>query len=44
MRYELQLANPKDFYSEVHRPAHFLDFTSVEDAEPVGTEREDVFA
>jgi pre-mRNA-processing factor 8 len=44
MRYELQLANPKDFYSEVHRPAHFLDFTSVEDTEPVGTEREDVFA
>ena len=43
MHYELQLANPKEFYHELHRPAHFLDFTSLEDNEQTGTEREDMF-
>jgi pre-mRNA-processing factor 8 len=26
MRYTLVLDNPKDFYNEAHRTAHFLDF------------------
>lgn len=28
MRYTLMLDNPKDFYSELHRSVHFLDFTT----------------
>lgn len=43
-KYELQLANPKEFYHEVHRPAHFLNFSSLEDGDGVGADREDMFA
>ena len=32
MKYELQLANPKEFYHEVHRPLHFINFSGLEDA------------
>ena len=28
MRYSLTLENPKDFYHELHRSVHFLDFTT----------------
>lgn len=31
MKYDLQLSNPKEFYHEVHRPSHFLNFASLED-------------
>ena len=31
MQYDLQLANPKEFYHEIHRPSHFLQFSSMED-------------
>ncbi|KAJ8952187.1 hypothetical protein NQ318_022637 [Aromia moschata] len=44
MKYELQLANPKEFYHEVHRPAHFLNFSSLEDGDGAGADREDTFA
>ena len=44
MKYELQLANPKEFYHEVHRPAHFLNFASLEDGDGVGADREDMYA
>lgn len=44
MKYELQLANPKEFYHEIHRPAHFLNFSSLEDGDGVGADREDVYA
>ena len=44
MHYELQLSNPKDFYHEVHRPAHFLNFSAIEDIEPVTADREDMYA
>lgn len=44
MAYELQLATPKEFYHELHRPSHFLTFAAMEDYEPEGTDREDVFA
>ncbi len=42
MSYGLKLANPPPFYSEVHRPTHFLEFATLEDAEPEA-DREDVF-
>lgn len=42
MTYGLKLANPAPFYSEVHRPTHFLEFATLEDAEPEA-DREDVF-
>jgi len=32
--YGLKLANPKEFYSEVHRPTHFLEFSTLEDSAP----------
>lgn len=44
MHYELQLANPKEFYHEVHRPAHFLNFSAIEDIEPVTADVEDMYA
>ena len=43
MRYELQLANPKEFYHEVHRPSHFLNFSNIEESEQAA-DREDAFA
>ncbi|XP_052834022.1 pre-mRNA-processing-splicing factor 8 [Octopus bimaculoides] len=43
MKYDLQLANPKEFYHEVHRPSHFLNFSALEDAENVGADREDLY-
>ena len=43
MRYELQLANPKEFYHEVHRPSHFLNFSNIEEVEQ-SADREDLFA
>eukprot|EP00199_Chlamydomonas_sp_CCMP681_P000039 CAMPEP_0119105026 /NCGR_PEP_ID=MMETSP1180-20130426/3084_1 /TAXON_ID=3052 ORGANISM="Chlamydomonas cf sp, Strain CCMP681" /NCGR_SAMPLE_ID=MMETSP1180 /ASSEMBLY_ACC=CAM_ASM_000741 /LENGTH=1353 /DNA_ID=CAMNT_0007089951 /DNA_START=3 /DNA_END=4064 /DNA_ORIENTATION=+ len=33
MKYGLRLANPKEFYHEVHRPTHFNEFTSLEEAD-----------
>ncbi|KAI9583820.1 pre-mRNA-processing-splicing factor 8 [Glossina fuscipes] len=45
MKYDLQLANPKEFYHEIHRPSHFLLFANLEDAgDGSGADREDVFA
>lgn len=43
MFYELQLAKPREFYHEIHRPAHFLNFTAIEDVEPVSADREDMW-
>lgn len=34
MKYGLRLANPLPFFAEQHRPAHFLDFSSMEAAAP----------
>ena len=42
MKYGLKLANPKEFYSEIHRPAHFLEFGALE--EDADADREDHFA
>ena len=45
MQYELKLANPKEFYHQIHRPSHFLNFASLEDVETNAeiTERENHF-
>lgn len=44
MRYDLQLANPKEFYHEVHRPSHFLNFSAMDVGDTIVGEREDVYA
>ncbi|PHJ21003.1 pre-mrna-processing-splicing factor 8 [Cystoisospora suis] len=45
MRYSLVLDTPKEFYHELHRPSHYLQFTQMEAApESVGADREDLFA
>ncbi|CAG9461905.1 unnamed protein product [Pedinophyceae sp. YPF-701] len=43
MRYGLKLSNPREFYHEVHRPTHFVDFASLEEA-AIPADREDHFA
>lgn len=43
MKYELQVANPKEFYHEIHRPAHFNTFCSLDEGESVGADRENFF-
>jgi len=43
MKYGLRLANPKEFYHEVHRPTHFNEFAHLEDAD-VGVDIENSFA
>ena len=43
MKYELQLSNPKEFYHEVHRPSHFLNFSSLDEGDATGTDREDLY-
>ncbi|KAF9917840.1 Pre-mRNA-processing-splicing factor 8 [Lobosporangium transversale] len=42
MKYRLVLDTPKEFYHELHRPTHFLNFARMEDS-IVEVEREDVF-
>jgi len=46
MKYGLKLSNPLEFYNEAHRPAHYLNFSRMEEVEQseVGTEAEDMFA
>lgn len=45
MRYGVQLGNPREFYHEVHRPAHFMNFASLEDTHAAAhADREDYFA
>lgn len=43
MKYGLQLSNPKEFYHEVHRPSHFLNFATMEEGELIGADREDLY-
>lgn len=43
IKYELQLANPKEFYHEIHRPSHFLNFASSEDGDFFSSDKEDLF-
>ena len=41
MKYELQLANPKQFYHELHRKVHFLNFAAMDDTTSYMADRED---
>ena len=42
MHYSLRLDTPLEFYHELHRPSHFLNFSNIEDSH-VEADREDVF-
>ena len=45
LKYNLVLANPKEYYHEIHRPSHFLNFAKTpEDLENDIIEREDNYA
>jgi pre-mRNA-processing factor 8 len=44
MTYGLKLENPKEFYHEIHRPAHFLNFSQMEGIEETAVaDKEDMF-
>eukprot|EP00241_Pyramimonas_parkeae_P014868 CAMPEP_0114310796 /NCGR_PEP_ID=MMETSP0059-20121206/19450_1 /TAXON_ID=36894 /ORGANISM="Pyramimonas parkeae, Strain CCMP726" /LENGTH=2336 /DNA_ID=CAMNT_0001434863 /DNA_START=49 /DNA_END=7060 /DNA_ORIENTATION=- len=43
MKYGLKLANPKEFYNEVHRPTHFLEFSTIEETAAVEADHDDLF-
>jgi hypothetical protein len=43
MKCDLVLANRKEFYDEVHRPSHFLNFFNEENPETYTGDREDRF-
>ena len=44
MKYGLVLANPKDFYNEVHRASHFIKFIRSDDKDQVDeVDNEDFF-
>ena len=42
LSYNMILANPYDFYHEVHRPSHFINFTKKDDESEL-PDREDLF-
>ncbi len=45
MEYMLKLGVPRDFYNEIHRPSHFITFTSIEEVENVAeADVDDLFA
>lgn len=44
MKYSVQLGNPREFYHEVHRPAHFMNFASMEEGGTQPADREDMYA
>lgn len=44
MSYDLQLANPKEYYHELHRPAHFLNFVGMDEQPELDADRDDHFA
>lgn len=43
MNYDLTLGNPKEYYHEIHRPSHFLNFSAMDDG-GVQADQEDYFA
>ena len=44
MKYGLQVGNPLPFYHEQHRPAHFLNFTDLDESSAVAVDVDDNFA
>lgn len=43
MKYGLKLANPRAYYHEMHRPTHFLEFSTLEDTQDMGVDMENPF-
>ena len=44
MKYDLKVDIPKEFYDESHRPAHFMQFTTMEEVEQAAeADHEDFF-
>jgi pre-mRNA-processing factor 8 len=43
MKYGLRLANPREFYHEVHRPTHFNEFAQLEEGGDTGVDMENHF-
>jgi pre-mRNA-processing factor 8 len=44
MKYDLKLDNPKEFYNELHRPAHFMNFATMEEGDQAAeADHEDYF-
>jgi len=43
MKYGVKLDNPKEFYHPEHRPGHFLRFTTMEEGDEDGNDREDFY-
>eukprot|EP01023_Acetabularia_acetabulum_P022170 TRINITY_DN21894_c0_g1_i3.p1 TRINITY_DN21894_c0_g1~~TRINITY_DN21894_c0_g1_i3.p1 ORF type:complete len:470 (+),score=67.88 TRINITY_DN21894_c0_g1_i3:644-2053(+) len=43
IQYHLKLANPKEFYHEVHRPTHYLEFAAIEGGADVQADVENRF-
>jgi pre-mRNA-processing factor 8 len=44
MKYDLVLSNPKEFYHEIHRASHFLNFSNEENPDTYSADREDRFS
>jgi pre-mRNA-processing factor 8 len=44
MKYAIKLENPKEFYHELHRPAHFLNFSSFDDKQENLVDKDDLFS
>ncbi|KAF1745183.1 hypothetical protein MXB_3066 [Myxobolus squamalis] len=44
MKYDLKLETPKEFYNEIHRPSHFLNFSNIEDIDSGISDRQDAFS
>jgi pre-mRNA-processing factor 8 len=42
--YALKIANPREFYHEVHRPSHFVDFSSIENEVALDEDMENFLA
>lgn len=43
MKYALQLSNPREFYHEMHRPTHFLEFGGISAEGDDGADKDDNF-
>ncbi len=43
MKYQVALDNPKDYYHELHRTAHFLDFSKNDEDDMETPDKDDFF-
>jgi len=42
MKYDVKVSIPKEFYHELHRPVHFLEFSNIETAPNIEADEEDL--